>query len=651
MIAERLFTVFDCDSDSYLNSEEFVYSLIQFYSREFSTKLKLVFALYDFDADGYVSKEDVRLLLSYVPIKSSAETRQEEGRLTFEGAGTEEFLDRVQSQLELDTLLDIYFAGEKKMNYEEFARAVEEKASEIFICLYSVLKSNLPSLVNLKRTALGAKKESSRALCSPTKTHRVALAKVLNKFVPTSEIAKTSRKLELIESDRVCLSARTGTGSESPEPRIVREQLFCECGQPIHDFERRLCKKCVLKRKGTKIEGYLLKPTRSKSTLGKFWIAIEHQEIYCYTDKSSSQYKCVHSLMGCIVREESSEQKGKVVLYPFTLHFANGKERRYYAMNKQHVEKWLFALRKNTSHTNIESYYAMKSEIGKGKFGCVSLGVHKKTGNKVAIKYMKKSVMSPLERELAYEEIAVLKVCQHPNLLRLYDVFESREYIYLVMEHLEGGDLMEYMERSKNKVPEVYAAKVIHSLAAALYYLHSYGIIHRDLKPENIMLKSKLQYPDVKIIDFGLAKFVGPKERCVEACGTLHYAAPELLGGLSYNKSADIWSLGVVAYLLLSGTFPFHHANDSKLTKMIVRDCVRYPSFCWRNVSAEGLDFVRRVLVKEPSRRMSLTEVLKHPWLMKDKEELRRMEKMNKFVAYTVVQPTSVLRALRQKSI
>eukprot|EP00826_Nyctotherus_ovalis_P049920 TRINITY_DN6069_c0_g5_i3.p1 TRINITY_DN6069_c0_g5~~TRINITY_DN6069_c0_g5_i3.p1 ORF type:complete len:228 (+),score=77.97 TRINITY_DN6069_c0_g5_i3:32-685(+) len=187
--------------------------------------------------------------------------------------------------------------------------------------------------------------------------------------------------------------------------------------------------------------------------------------------------------------------------------------------------------------------------------------------------------------------------------------------------------------------------------AAALYYLHSYGIIHRDLKPENIMLKSKLQYPDVKIIDFGLAKFVGPKERCVEACGTLHYAAPELLGGLSYNKSADIWSLGVVAYLLLSGTFPFHHANDSKLTKMIVRDCVRYPSFCWRNVSAEGLDFVRRVLVKEPSRRMSLTEVLKHPWLMKDKEELRRMEKMNKFVAYTVVQPTSVLRALRQKSI
>jgi Ca2+-binding EF-hand superfamily protein len=190
MINERLSTVFDNNMDGYLNSEEFVHNLLQFYSSDFSRKLKLVFRLYDFD-DDYILKEDVRLLLSYVPIKSSAGERQEERRLTFEGAGTEEFIDRVQSQFEIDTLLDIYFEGDEKLNFEKFSKAMKDKASEIFICLYSVLKSNLPSLVNLKRTVLSSKKGSSRALHSTMKDYKVAVAKVLNKFVPTSEIVKS----------------------------------------------------------------------------------------------------------------------------------------------------------------------------------------------------------------------------------------------------------------------------------------------------------------------------------------------------------------------------------------------------------------------------------------------------------------------------
>eukprot|EP01022_Parablepharisma_sp_SALTPOND_P021274 TRINITY_DN4116_c0_g2_i1.p1 TRINITY_DN4116_c0_g2~~TRINITY_DN4116_c0_g2_i1.p1 ORF type:complete len:288 (-),score=33.24 TRINITY_DN4116_c0_g2_i1:1003-1866(-) len=264
---------------------------------------------------------------------------------------------------------------------------------------------------------------------------------------------------------------------------------------------------------------------------------------------------------------------------------------------------------------------------------------------------MKKTVMTPQELELVRSEIEVLKVCQHPNIVRLYDVFESEDLIYVVMELLEGGDMMEYIEKKDYKIPEPRAAKIVHSLSTALYYLHSYGIIHRDLKPDNVLLQSKHEDSDVKLIDFGLAKFLGPGEYCTESCGTLHYAAPEVVEGKPYDKTADIWSLGIVAYLLISGDVPFQNPDDKKLMNMIVYDEVRYPSFYWKKISPEGRDFVKRILVKDPKKRMALTEILQHPWLIKDKKEVKEMRDKNDFVAYSLVQPNSVFTALRKKSI
>jgi len=279
------------------------------------------------------------------------------------------------------------------------------------------------------------------------------------------------------------------------------------------------------------------------------------------------------------------------------------------------------------------------------------LGIHKKTGQKVAIKSMKKTVMTLQELELIREEIEVLKVCQHPNIVRLFDVFESSDFIYVVMELCEGGDLMDYIMKNDFKISEQRAVKIIHSLSTALYYLHSYGIIHRDLKPDNILLVTKHEDSDIKIIDFGLAKFVGPTETCTENCGTLHYAAPELVEGKPYDKNADIWSLGIIAYLLLSGDVPFQHPDDKKLMNMIVYDEVKYPVYTWKKISPEAQDFVKKILVKDPKKRLSLTEILQHPWLVKDRKEITEMHKINDFVAYSLVHPTAVLNALRRSSV
>ena len=194
----------------------------------------------------------------------------------------------------------------------------------------------------------------------------------------------------------------------------------------------------------------------------------------------------------------------------------------------------------------------------------VQLGVHLKTQKLVAVKILKKAAMSPEETSLIRVEIEILKLCQHPNIIRLFDVFENHRYIFMVMEYLPGGDLFSFLTKSQFRISEKYAAKIMCSLSAAIFYLHSYGIIHRDLKPENILLLDKNDESDVKITDFGLAKIMGANERCTDPFGTLGYVAPEVMCKIPYGKEVDIWSLGVVGYLLLHGNLPFEECKDTE---------------------------------------------------------------------------------------
>jgi len=175
--------------------------------------------------------------------------------------------------------------------------------------------------------------------------------------------------------------------------------------------------------------------------------------------------------------------------------------------------------------------------------------------------------MKKKDLALVRYEIETLKMCQHPNIMRLLDVFETIEYLYLVTELLEGGDLLSYLKRMKFQVPEARARKIIHSLATGIFYLHTYGIVHRDLKPENIVLKTNSDDADVKIVDFGLAKIIGPAETCKDIYGTLAYIAPEVLMSKPYGKAVDIWGLGIITHLLLVGFLPFDHKDDAALAK------------------------------------------------------------------------------------
>jgi serine/threonine protein kinase len=271
--------------------------------------------------------------------------------------------------------------------------------------------------------------------------------------------------------------------------------------------------------------------------------------------------------MGSFFKEGEATLVGTETKYPFTILYSSKKSKIYYADNIDELQKWVSAIKGVIGYANLLDFYEMRESLGKGKFGIVRSGIHKKTGKKVAIKVMKKAAMSQLDVELVKQEIEILKICQHPNLLHMLDVFENTEYIYIVTELLEGGDLFAYLEKRKFKVPEQRASKIIHSLAAGLYYLHSYGIVHRDLKPENILMVDKTENSDVKIVDFGLSKMIGPTQQCNEPFGTLAYVAPEVLLQKPYGKSVDVWGLGILAFLMMMGSLPFDNEDDREVAQ------------------------------------------------------------------------------------
>ena len=186
----------------------------------------------------------------------------------------------------------------------------------------------------------------------------------------------------------------------------------------------------------------------------------------------------------------------------------------------------------------------------------------RRTGNIVAIKTVDKIKHSTIIEQIK-NEVSIMKLCQHPNIVKLLDVFETVSHIYIAMEYLPGGDLLTYFKNRKSKINEERVCQIVRQIVNALQYMKDRGIIHRDLKLENVLLVDGNDQSDVKIADFGLSSLTGPNQDSHERLGTLHYTAPEILSGKPYDSSVDVWSLGVITYALLSGTFPFDSNDDN----------------------------------------------------------------------------------------
>jgi len=264
--------------------------------------------------------------------------------------------------------------------------------------------------------------------------------------------------------------------------------------------------------------------------------------------------------------------------------------------------------------------YEMKEQLGKGSSASVYLCNQKKTKKNLAVKVIEKKPLGldPKSQKRLETEIEILKTVNHPHIISLHDVYDSKDRLYLVMDLADGGQLFDKILQ-KGFYSEKDAVQVVSHLISAIGYLHEKNIIHRDLKPENLLLK-KGDEIHVLLSDFGLSRILGDESMASTACGTPYYVAPEILHGRGYGKEVDLWSIGVITYFLLAGFPPFMGETLQEIADLILRADFDFPSPYFDEVSKEAKDFIKKLLVAEPQDRMTATIALEHPWMKKGSE-------------------------------
>ena len=659
IISDRLFSVFDRNHNDYLDPKEFIEGMNILFSESFHSLAEFIFKFYDFDHDGYITKEDVRVVLSYVPLQK----KFSKNKMIFE---QNEYKDRVESQDELFNILKAAFGSKEQLSQEEFINVVENVNSDIFIFILMFLLEKRPFSDETIKVFIQNKEKAERKMneCLTPQVeshHKIASPSLKSKF-----ISPTLKKRTIELGSKNILSLYSGKGTKpstfgkKTEPKLTENDSLFKKKNP-HRKLRKMFENFEDPNSFNKSnefafgkvnsdssakdiddddinetqtpplvrhEGYMYKVTHSKK-LKILYFKLVGKDIYYYSKKEDTAYKGMHNLSGLYINQAEPVLIEGKRYFTFSILYPK-KTRTYYLEKEEEYNEWIKKINLAINFKSLLDQYEIENRLGKGKFGLVKLAKHKETGRQVAIKIMAKKTMNNQDLELAKTEIDILKVSQHPNIIKLYDVYDTADYIYIVMEYCSGGDLFGYLEKRGFKLPEPRACEIIHKLAMAIFYIHSYGIVHRDLKPENILMTDQTDKADIRLLDFGLGKIVGPTDKCNEPYGTLSYVAPEVLKEKPYDKSVDLWSLGIITYLMLCGFLPFDdETSEREIARQTIQDPVPYPSQIWGKISKEARRFVDGLLRKNPSERMTIKQVLEHEWFKQYSKspELRQKNK------------------------
>uniref|UniRef100_A0A8C7CPC1 BR serine/threonine kinase 2 n=1 Tax=Oncorhynchus kisutch TaxID=8019 RepID=A0A8C7CPC1_ONCKI len=269
----------------------------------------------------------------------------------------------------------------------------------------------------------------------------------------------------------------------------------------------------------------------------------------------------------------------------------------------------------NSAHyMNYVGPYRLEKTLGKGQTGLVKLGIHCVTCQKVAIKIVNREKLSESVLMKVEREIAILKLIEHPHVLKLHDVYENKKYLYLVLEHVSGGELFDYLVKKGRLTPKE-ARKFFRQIISALDFCHSHSICHRDLKPENLLLDEK---NNIRIADFGMASLQVGDSLLETSCGSPHYACPEVIRGEKYDgRKADVWSCGVILFALLVGALPFDDDNLRNLLEKVKLGVFHMPHF----IPPDCQNLLRGMIEVDATKRLTLEQIQKHNWYIAGKNE------------------------------
>ncbi|XP_073532717.1 serine/threonine-protein kinase DCLK3 [Phyllobates terribilis] len=402
----------------------------------------------------------------------------------------------------------------------------------------------------------------------------------------------------------VCLNRSRGldTDYSKVEKRVDNIDLNQNSICPPHRYQRQNSdmekkNKCHLERQKCNDEHPDCSPTKSSRRLIEDFLEDTNENVLIKTDKIVIDNE-TNSKKENMANIDSTAQKN------LDKHSGIGNEGGVFQVSQYFIK----------DRMDIDKYYEIGKSIGDGNFAVVKECRLRKTNQEFAMKIIDKAKLAGKE-DIIENEVRIIKLLSHPNIVKLLHDFETDHEIYLIMEYIKGGDLFDAITESI-KFTEHDAALMLTDLCEALVYMHSKNIVHRDLKPENLLVQNN---PDgsstLKLADFGLAVFVS--EPIFTVCGTPTYVAPEILSEKGYGLEVDMWATGVILYVLLCGFPPFRspERNHEELFETIQRGEYEFLSPYWDNISSEAKDLISSLLVLSPPKRFTAQSVLQHNWV------------------------------------
>ncbi|ERN13524.1 calcium-dependent protein kinase 28 isoform X1 [Amborella trichopoda] len=302
---------------------------------------------------------------------------------------------------------------------------------------------------------------------------------------------------------------------------------------------------------------------------------------------------------------------------------------------------------------DFDKKYTIGKLLGHGQFGYTFVATNKANGDRVAVKRIEKNKMIlPIAVEDVKREVKILQALTgHENVVQFYNAFEDDSYVYIVMELCEGGELLDrILSKKDSRYTEKDAAIVVRQMLKVAAECHLHGLVHRDMKPENFLFKSTKEDSPLKATDFGLSDFIKPGKRFQDIVGSAYYVAPEVLKRKSGPES-DVWSIGVITYILLCGRRPFWDKTEDGIFKEVLRNKPDFRRKPWPSISTSAKDFVKKLLVKDPRARLTAAQALSHPWVREGGDaseipvDISVLNNMRQFVRYSRLKQFA-LRAL-----
>lgn len=271
--------------------------------------------------------------------------------------------------------------------------------------------------------------------------------------------------------------------------------------------------------------------------------------------------------------------------------------------------------------TDFDTQYKLGKELGRGQFGTTHMCEKVRTGEELAVKIIRKKILNSKESiEDVRKEVSIMKTLTkgegHPNIVKLYDYYEDAKNVYLVLEICSGGELFDRII-AKGHYSEASAANIVRQMLRVAAHCHLNGVMHRDLKPENFLFATKAEDSTLKVTDFGLSDFFKPGQVFTDVVGSAYYVAPEVLKR-RYGPQADIWSIGVIMYILLSGQPPFWAQTETGIFNEILKAKLDLNVSPWPQISKSAKDVLKKMLTVDPKSRITASQALSHPWVRED---------------------------------